>query len=132
MGSLREMTEWVPPRIVYTRGISTLTKKALATAYPDTDIDIREVDGNTEAYVALESRSRNSRIVCGTEFVQTGKSLVATDSYILRDDGVYAPLRDMDGRFTRISENQSPIAQTFASDLTLEVNVLFAEIFPKK
>lgn len=131
MDSLREMTEWAPPDIVYTRGISTLTEQAIATAYPENRIDIREVDGNTEAYVALESRNMESRVVCGTEFVQTGKSLLATQSYILRGDGIYTPTRDTGGRFTQIAENRSSTAQAFAENLTLDVNVLFAEIFPK-
>lgn len=132
INSLRDMTQGSSPDIIYTRGASTLTAQAIAIAYPDSPIEIREVDGNTEAYVALDSRNQDSKIICGTEFVQTGKSLASTGWYILRRDGIYTPTRDIDGRFTRIESNRSPWAQIFAEELTLEVNVIFAEIFPKK
>ena len=132
MSSLEQMTQGNSPDIVYTRWASILTQSAIEVAYPDSNIDVREVDGNTEAYIRLEYLTWKDRIVCWTEFVQTGKSLIETDSFILRSDGIYAPMRLEEGNFKWLQDNLSAQAQAFAMALTLEVNVLFAQIFPKK
>lgn len=132
MSSLEQMTQGNSPDIIYTRWASILTQSAIEVAYPDSNIDVREVDGNTEAYIRLEYLTWKDRIVCWTEFVQTGKSLIETDSFILRSDGIYAPMRLEEGNFKWLQDNLSAQAQAFAMALTLEVNVLFAQIFPKK
>ena len=54
MSSLEQMTQGNSPDIVYTRWASILTQSAIEVAYPDSNIDVREVDGNTEAYIRLE------------------------------------------------------------------------------
>ncbi|GAB0175043.1 MAG: hypothetical protein HHAS10_09220 [Candidatus Altimarinota bacterium] len=129
MDSLERMARGTPPDIIYTRGAPILTKKALDRAYADASIDIREVDGNTEAFVAIESKISKDATVCGTEFVQTGRSLQDTGSFILREDGIYLPQRGDDGGFILSRRISSTSSQIFSNALTLEVKVLFAQIF---
>lgn len=100
-------------------------------AYPDSDIEISEVDGNTEAFVTLDSLLRPDRVVCGTEFVQTGRSLESTCAFILRKNGIYEPRRGEDGRFVLLQEGTSRPSQKFSQALTTEVQILFAQIFPQ-
>lgn len=127
--SLLKMSEGIPPDIIYTRWTPTLTKRAGDIAYPESNVDIREVDGNTEAFVILDSTISPKRVICGTEFVQTGRSLQETWAFILREDGIYMPQRWEDGRFLLLQEGISERSQLFAQALTTEVQILFAEIF---
>lgn len=120
------------PDIIYTRWAPTLTREAVEKAYPWEEVIIYEVDGNTEAYVALQSVQSPEKIVCGTEFVQTGSSLIATGSYILWNDAIYAPRRDDQGKFESAQSYNASKTSTFAKQLTLDVNVVFARIFPNQ
>ncbi len=131
MSSLEKMVLDTPPDIIYTRWTPTLTKRAVDIAYPESDVVIREVDGNTEAFVALNSSISPNSIVCGTEFVQTGWSLEATRAFILREDGIYEPHRWRDGRFLLLQKGRSRSSEIFAQALTIEVQILFAKIIPQ-
>lgn len=134
MNSLEKMIEEdLPPDIIYTRGTPTLTELAIRKSYPKLNIEIYEVDGNTEAYVALAARENPNKVICGTEFVQSGKSLRETQSYILGPQGIYEPTRWVDGNFSLQMRNSSSLrAKSFAEALTLEVNIIFARIFTNK
>ncbi len=134
MNSLEKMIEEdVSPDILYTRGTPTLTELAIRKSYPNLNIEIYEVDGNTEAYVALAARENPNKVICGTEFVQSGTSLRETQSYILGPQGIYEPTRWIDGNFSLQKRNFSaPRAKSFAEALTLKVNVIFAKIFTNK
>ena len=132
LDSLKKMVGGAPPDIIYTRWTPTLTKRAGDIAFPESDVVIREVDGNTEAFVVLDSNISPNKVICGTEFVQTGRSLQETWAFILREDGIYEPYRWEDGRFLLLQKGFSRSSQIFAQALTTEVQILFAEILPQK